>query len=66
MIATLLNVQTDPELLAALHNAAGQPMSHKDIMRQRISFVASGSSLPRTEVHCRVLAHEGLPLDYLD
>lgn len=59
----MTDILTDPELLAALKEAAGRAMSPKEVRAQRISFVmgavSEGSNVSRAEVENIIDRQEG-------
>lgn len=63
MTDSLLSLKTSPALLEALKNAATKPMTARDLMEQRVSFVYgsidAASGVTRERVRQLILEQEG-------
>lgn len=63
MTDSLLSLKTNPKLLEALCSAATKPMTARDLMEQRVSFVYgsmdAASGVTRDRVRQLILEQEG-------
>lgn len=63
MTDSLLSLKTSPRLLEALRSAATKPMTARDVMEQRVSFVYgsmdAASGVTRERVRQLILEQEG-------
>lgn len=64
--ATMTDIQTRPELLQALRDAASSPLTADEVYRQRVSFIMGmlkdDSTVTRAKVTQVLAEQEGKPL----